>query len=56
MLSCRFGLAMVATGRSKEVFPYHDTICWDNLTAPGAIFARRLPIVGYVTYAFSELR
>jgi len=50
MLSCRFGLAMVAAGRSREVYPYHDTICWDILT-PGAIFARQRPFVGYVTYA-----
>jgi hypothetical protein len=46
---------MVAAGRSKEVFPYYDTICWDNLTVPGAIFARRPPFVRYVTYASAQV-
>jgi hypothetical protein len=61
VLPCRFGLAMVDAGRSKKVFLYHDTICWDILAvpgailAPGAIFARQSPFVGYVTYASAQV-
>jgi hypothetical protein len=51
VLSCRFGLAKLVAARSKEVLPYHGTIYWDIFAAPGAIVVRRLPFVGYVTYA-----
>jgi hypothetical protein len=55
VLPCRFGLAMVGAGRSKKVFLYYDTICWDILAVPGAIFARQSPFVGYVTYASAQV-
>jgi hypothetical protein len=33
------GLAKVAGSQSKENRLYHDTVCWDDFRASGAIFA-----------------
>jgi hypothetical protein len=46
---------MVDAGRSKKVFLYYDTICWDIFAVPGAILARQSPFVGYVTYASAQV-
>jgi hypothetical protein len=55
VLFCRVGLAKVGAGRSKKVFLYYDTICWDIFVVPGAIFARQRPFVGQVTYASAQV-